>query len=254
MKKYSSVWALTVRTVLFPILALLAVCAAAQIGFFARAMQADPIPLSFGSTEAAPWQGRLAMDALLTQSRTALFAGFALLGMIALCCSWCSKENTLYTLSRLRISYRRVMLCQVCANTMFFLLFWGAQICVLLAQSALYLSRDCANPQGFFLACWQSGFAHRILPLDDTVGWLTDLLLTAALGISVTTFAHRRRKGRFSWGFTVLAVGLGVFAQADFTGAASPLLFILSGFVLLADGLILFGKEEDSDEASAEAS
>ncbi len=165
------------------------------------------------------------------------------------------KHRSDYTLNRLSISPRAVVLWQGVFNSLVYLLFWGVQSLVLVLFCLLYQRQGGhVGPQTFFLACWENALFHSFLPLEDGFRWLRNLAFFGAMGFTAACSAAQiRRKNN-----TLAALGLAlawIFAFVQHMGSLGVDIVLTLG-VLAWTGLSLYsafqpGKEEVHETVSA---
>ena len=92
-----------------------------------------------------------------------------------------------YSLQRLAISKQNLFACRVLALVITFLLLWAVQILTVF----LLLSLVCSNPayscfssQSIFLAFYRNDFLHNLLPMEDWLCWLRNMVLFFGLSTS----------------------------------------------------------------------
>lgn len=115
-----------------------------------------------------------------------------------------------YTLDRLALPPKTILLWQSVYNILVYFLFWGVQALVLILLCRLYESQGgYVGPQTFYLACWQSDLFHTFLPMDEWPRWLRNIVLCLGMGIAAAcSSAQLRHKGK-PWAIFGL-VGLSV--------------------------------------------
>jgi hypothetical protein len=242
MKNFTSVLMLWARRSIWRVLAIIAVMAAAETALFYFL--------------ALPKAGGLSLNTAITTGLTgpACAVFFALL-CVLLCLSGCdfgTRSN--YTLCRLSVSRRKVFLAQALYNFLCFLIFWGAQAATALALCMLYVRSapaDSVGPQTIFLAFYQNGFLHGVLPLDETVRYFENAAVALMLGIACANFSKRRRVGQWGFGVPILGAVTALYFSIAFRSDnfVIPLIVgvVVTGAALI-DALALHGEEDDDDE------
>jgi hypothetical protein len=93
-------------------------------------------------------------------------------------------QRTAYTLDRLRISPRAVLLWQVLWNVLALVLFWAVQVVAFaLVWKIFLLQGGQSRPQTLFLVAWWNNWLHAFLPAGDGWRWAETIALLLGLGI-----------------------------------------------------------------------
>lgn len=227
MRRHLSVLLLFVRHSIYKVLLLLAGLGAAEALLFWRAlslMRADP-ELSTG------------LELAFENAHTALLFGAAFLLLCVLLagvgCELGSRQG--YTLNRLSIGPRAVLVWQAVCNCLYLLLFWAVQILLVLLLCRWYVSTvDPANagPQTIFLAFYRSDLLHALLPMEHTAVYVRNAILLPAVAVSLACWpARQRRGGGLPVSVPIAAVVATLSFRCDATAAANGR--------LLAAGLVL---------------
>ena len=128
---------------------------------------------------------------------------FLMLVMVQLCKNDGSSHSTGYTLRRLKISEKTVVLWNGVYNSICLFLFWAVQTAVMLGLGRWYtrlLDPSYVSPQTLFLAFYRDPFLHNLLPLGNWTRYLCigSLLLAAGFCASLMT-CKLRRGSRYGW-------------------------------------------------------
>ena len=182
MKKHISVLMLFVRSSMYRFLLIIFIMAAVQTVFFT---------ISFRNAE-----GLFGLDTILSASYLGISFAVSFLALYAqLCLTGCEfggKHS--YTLSRLRVSQKAILIWRAVCNAGFLIMFWAVQIGIVLALGGFYTARY-PQPQAVMLVFYQNNILHNLLPLADwsrlvlNIGWL------ALLAVMAADFPIRIRKG-----------------------------------------------------------
>jgi hypothetical protein len=93
-------------------------------------------------------------------------------------------QRAAYTLDRLQISPRAVLLWQVLWNVLALALFWAVQVVAVALLWKLFLLQGGQSlPQTLFLAAWRNNWLHAFLPAGDGWRWAETIALLLGLGI-----------------------------------------------------------------------
>ena len=127
-------------------------------------------------------------------------AGFAALCAVLAMRGGAGGSKQDYTVRRLRVSPRRVLVLSAIANGAMLLIFWAMQALTLLAlcQEFMVLRPEGSSVQTVFLAFYRDGYLHGILPMADVGRWLRNIALLPGLALCLSCFSARRRRGH--WG------------------------------------------------------
>jgi len=217
MKKHISVLMLFVRSSMYRFLLIIFIMAAVQTVFFT---------ISFRNAE-----GLFGLDTILSASYLGISFAVSFLVLYAqLCLTGCEfggKHS--YTLSRLRVSQKAILIWRAVCNAGFLIMFWAAQVGIILAFGGLFTARY-PQPQAVMLVFYQNNFLHNLLPLADwsrivlNIGWLVVLAVTA------TDFPIRINRGQ-KWTFAPI---VGAFFPLSFMARiASPITNLFFAALLL---------------------
>lgn len=227
MKKHLSVFMLMARCTIYKILGLFALMATIEASLFYAVLQ-------HGFTD-----DNYSLEFAFAQSHIVWVFGLIFLLVTVLLCrtgyETSSKQG--YTLMRLSISEKQVFLWQSIYNTICYLLLWMIQVIIVIALCYFYMSKaDAAyvSNQTIFLAFYRNGFLHSLLPFDDIIFWVRNIILVSALGICSAHYPMAHRKGtRKQEIFTMVCISIGFFSR--------PLADYLSCFIIITGALICIG-------------
>lgn len=238
MKQYTSVMALAVRALLGKVLAVTAATAAIQLAIF-RLIPEQSSDLDFFYE--IGWTAPLAALGLT-----------AVLVLLALHGGPLSGVRTSYTLRRLPVSEQTVTILWAVVYLGFLLLFWAAEVGVVLLQqhwtALLYPTQVPAFQR--FSDNYSAPFFHGLLPLYDWPRHLCNAIWLIALAWSAAAFSYHHRRGRLpGGGILVLILGLLFFVVGETTsGTVVSLLF---AFVMVLATLWSFFRLREEEEGDA---
>ena len=246
MKKHLSVLALSVRIVLYKVLAICALSAVLQIGLCI-------FSLPRGTAQDGP---AISLEFLIGLSSFGRIAGVAFLAVCAvLCFCGCdrSSSHSGYTLRRLSVGERTTVLWAAAANAGMLLLLWASQLAVALVINLLYRQTVPASQlgdQSLLIAFYRSGYLHALLPLREISLFVRNLILLAGLSICCAIFSYHQRRGRYRLEPLILALFALFYFSQEVGSFGSDLVLI---FVALAiGGFALFSLRGGvTDEASS---
>lgn len=213
MRQHLSVLMLAARSTIHKILGLFVFTAAAQGALFYFALQKALAGEAIG------------LEQLFGESRIAIVCAISFLLLCALlsftgCELGGSKLR--YTLQRLSISEKSVVLWWAVYNAICFFLFWVLQLVIVLLLSRLYVARmDAAYVSGqtIWLAFYRNNWLHSLLPLAETSRYVRNVIFIVGLGSSAAYFSYSQRRGEK--GFALVA--LAMLAVVYFPGAMGNL-------------------------------
>lgn len=208
MKKQLSVLMLIARSTVYPILALLFVVGAAQLGVFLLTLSAAP---------------GTAPEVVAAQSRIALIYGAGFLILCAILCSFGYEFSARqrYTLRRLRVGEKTVYAWHAAYCAASLLLYWAFGALMALALVKLSLSR-CAEgdvtSQTLYLTFYRGGYLHSLAPLADWPRLVRNIIYVLGLALSFAYVPLIRARDGNNIGLAVtVAIVLLSFARG--TGA-----------------------------------
>lgn len=245
MRSYRSVVLLFSAHSARKLLLLLAALAALEVGLF---LGLAPDPASHGL--------EVCLAACGTPLRWVLLLAFALFCGLLVRDRASGHHRLRYTLDRLAVSPRAVLLCQAVYAALAFLLFWAVQALTLLVCCWLYQRQGgTLGPQTVFLACWRDPLLHSFLPLEDGSRWARDLVLAVCLGGTAACAAVQLRHQKKPIALPVLMCFTAVNFISSMDGGTDP---VLSGIALVTLAVALFkafqlGKEEEPHETPPSA-
>ncbi|MBE5948926.1 MAG: hypothetical protein E7261_07855 [Lachnospiraceae bacterium] len=212
MKKYLSVFGLYARSSIYRALGVLLAMGVAEFGLFYYAL--DRALLVF---EAGVGDGMAHFEELVTGSKIPwCFTVAFILITIFLCLPGTEfQSKTGYTLRRLSISERSVLLVQWMYNMAVYIILLAVQLFFCFALSHIYISQVSAEfigNQTVFLTFYRSEFMHALLPLSEAGMWFRNAFLVIGLGFAAAEFSYNQRMK----GYGIAIIVLGIFAIVSF--------------------------------------
>lgn len=202
MKKYLSVLSLFISGSFAKILGVIAFSALAQLGLFYKTL------LPYG-------EETIGFELVFDYCDAKMIFTIAFLLIVVLLhitgAEFSSKCS--YTLKRLRISEKKVFLCQSVYNALCFMIFLLAEGAVIISAFALYknhyseietVKQHFISEQTLFLACYRNKFIHSVIPLDDVLRLIRNILLTVFLGVGSSGFAYFLRNKKFGIEYIIM--------------------------------------------------
>ena len=244
MNKYLSILQLNIRRSLGRLLAVLAVFAAGELGWFARRLSANP------------------QMSLYAAGRTFGICFVICMALSAVALGWRSTKGSVpeYSLGLLAVSGKASCIISLPYDLAAMLLAWAAQIMTLYAAIRIYMSSAgyTGGPQGAIVEMYSVPALTVILPLEQSKYWYMGALCAACLALAAARMEQVRTRGGFPVLslLTILAAGFSMYARVE-----EPFYYNFNGGLLsfacfLALLSIAFGlassrkgrKEEDDGE------
>lgn len=197
MKKRASVLMLAARPVMIPFVLLLSICSAAEYFLFSAEIQGAGEYPRLGAMLSACHIEKIFAASFILLTVLMVLSGIDMGGRMS------------YSLQRLRIPEKEI------------LFLWGGYyaICyVILAAWQLGMiflfTRLCpslAINQSFMLDCYRVPLLHSLLPLSESSRIVRNLIMAVTLGLSVSIFSYRVRRGGKGVALPLLAALTAVF-------------------------------------------
>ena len=256
MRRHTSVLMLFARSSFYKVLGVLAAMTAAECGIFY-------LTLRNGAEEIA--QGAVGLEHLIAlQSFVYVLSILAVLYVLARVGDGSGSREG-YTLRRLGISEKAVVLWQWAYNTGCLLFVWMVQAMVAVGLCFWYLQvapSGLVNHQTMVLAFYNNEFLHRLIPLSDFWSWVMILTVLPAFGLSAARGSYVRRwssTGKsVSW-WTVWTIWtIWEFLKRGFIGdpGSADVIIVLVGVMIMAANLFMIlrkGVEDDEEKPEADA-
>ena len=198
MKKYLSIFMLHIRSTFYKILLIFAGMTGLQIFLLSQEFTRM---LNLWETDS---QFYLSLDALITESGIHLvfLVGFLLITLILALNGFEFKEKISYTIRRLSLSEKHFFLLQGFYGSMIYLLLFFVEIGTIAVFSLYYLKTvpdSFYSNQTLFLTFYTNDFLHSLLPLEETVRVVRNILLVIAFGYTGAYQSYSQRRGKKQW-------------------------------------------------------
>ena len=113
-----------------------------------------------------------------------------------------------YTMRRLVISEKAVAVLQILYNLLCWLILWGVQVLTVFVICKIYYTfgADAGDPlvnQQIFLLFYISPLLHSLLPMEDVLAWVANVVMVVELSVASAHWAVLRREkksGVHLWG------------------------------------------------------
>lgn len=199
MKKQLSVFNLMATSSIYKITGLFGILGIIEFFLFRHAMLAGPNPET----------GTFHIEYVFEQSFALWLFRIALLVLTIFLCltgyETSSKQG--YTLKRLSISEKQVFVLQAFYNTLCYFLLWSIQLLFVFILGFYFVKNapaEYVTNQTMFLAFYRSDFLHALLPFEDILIWLKNILLFLSLGICSAGFTMAQRRGKRAFELLVI--------------------------------------------------
>lgn len=116
-----------------------------------------------------------------------------------------------YTLRRLGIREMDVTMVWGLVNAGWFLLYWVFQIGMILVVYRYFVTPTNPGPNALFLAAWRSEYFHQLLPMEEWIGYVRNIVICLGLGFGAACGAHQLRHKRSAF-VSVMLLPVLVFA------------------------------------------
>lgn len=248
MRKYLSVFSLFIKRNLGKSLLLISAFSAAEALCFIHTLNSDKVLQNEYLSETGKIY-LLGIEKIIESTDILiLLLGAGFIGItILLCLTGCEfsvKQG--YTLRRLEIKEKTVLLCQSLYNATVYGIFFISQALLYYTFCLVYLNFATGNPHIFdgflsnqtvFLAFYRSDILHALMPIEDIVKHISSLIMIFALGFSTASASYfMRRKKLFIETFILIPVIL-----INFTGSWTEVTYdlIIIGVCLFITGIII---------------
>ena len=219
MKKYLSVFGLYARSSIYRALGVLLVMGVAEAGLFMAKLNAALA--DYNNPQSVNEFGRgpemLHFEEILEGCHIPLcFTVAFILVTIFLCLPGTEFQSKAgYTLRRLSISERSVLLVQWMYNMAVYIILLAVQLLICFSLSFVYMREvpaELIGNQTVFLAFYRSEFMHALLPLSEAGMWFRNIFLVIGLGFAAAEFSYNQRRK----GYGIAIIALGIFAIVSF--------------------------------------
>lgn len=239
LKNHLSVFELFIRTTFIPVLltaaavvfSQCAVCWVYLTFFFHQTLRTLPAP-----------------ELVMEQSLAPLPAGLGLLLLTWLLTRTGDDRYTKagYTLRRLSVSHRSILLIQTVYNALCYFLYWAAMLLGVLLMYRIYLftfGETAVTSQTLALGFFRCSYLHGLLPISEPISLMLNFFLVAVLGFLSASAPYFRRIGDnrtpkiwFLAAWTVYCIPRGMIDHRHWTLAVMTILLFLYGVYHLCDG------------------
>ena len=222
MKKYLSVFGLYARSSIYRVLGVLLLMGAAEAGLFMTKLKAALA--DYNNPQNIPEFGKgpemLHFEQILEGCHIPLcfMVAFVLITVFLCLPGTEFQSKTGYTLRRLSISERSVLLVQWVYNMTVYIILLAVQVLFCFVFSQIYISQVSAEfvgNQTVFLAFYRSEFMHALLPLSEAGMWFRNAFLVIGLGFAAAEFSYNQRMK----GYGIAIIVLGIFSIVSFKTA-----------------------------------
>lgn len=199
MKKQLSVFNLMATSSIYKITGLFGIMGIIEFFLFRMIMMAGPDPST----------NTFHIEYVFEKSRSFwVFAAALVIMTVFLCLTGyetSSKQG--YTLKRLSISEKEVFVIQALYNTLCYFLLWSIQLLIVFLLGYYFVRKapaEYVTNQTMFLAFYRNDFLHALLPFEDILIWLKNILLFLSLGICSAGFTMAQRRGKRAFELLVI--------------------------------------------------
>lgn len=245
MRKHLSVFMLIARSSVYKLFLVMLGMAAAEIALVALVAEAKTL-LLFQLVESS----RIYFVYIVAVALTVIFS----LGACSM-----GSAHPRYTLARLSVSYKVVMLWHWLYSALALLALWMWQAILLYGISLWHHSVADAgyiSHQSIFLSSFQSNFFHSVLPLDDFSRLMRNIVMVLAMGGVCATGAHKIRRGQTGIFAAILLIGIfgAAFRSEHFAVNNDGFLMFVFALVLVISlyGVFAGDAEVDHEETATE--
>lgn len=175
--------------------------------------------------------------------------------MLGVCTSGSARPR--YTLARLSVSEKTVMLWHWLCGALCFIALWLWQMLLVYAFALWHhaaASPDVVSHQSIYLATFRSEFLHSLLPLDDVSRIARNIVMAISMGGVNAASAFKMRRGKkalFGSAF-LIALYVGVFRAEHFEISYDA--FVMTAFAIVTaismGGVFMGDAEVDYEEAA----
>ncbi len=245
MRKHISVFMLMIRSCVYKLLLVLLAMTAAEIGIFAM----------------LPYRDYTLLFELFDNSGIyyVYLAAVVLCAVIQLGVCTSGKAQPRYTLARLSVSEKTVMVWHWLSAAMCFIIIWAWQIILVYALARWHAAEANVywiSHQSIFLSTFRSQFLHSVLPLEDISRLARNIVMAICMGGVCAAAAYKLRRGKkggFGPAF-VSALFAGTFRAEHFEISYDGFLIFAYIFITVISmvGVFTGDAEVDYEEASLE--
>lgn len=110
----------------------------------------------------------------------------------------CANKNAKYTMNRLGIPRKSLFAVWTVHSLCMILAIWGVQVAIFLVGSQYYqyvTPEDMVAIQTFYLSTFRSDFFHMVLPLEEGILWIRNILLWLCLASGTAYYVMKQFQG-----------------------------------------------------------
>lgn len=187
MKKYTSVASLAMKLSWLRTVVIFATAGAIQFLVARSWLMPGGVPLSF------PQAFEAIADTVMV---------YGCIGFLALVLALIftgmefKKSRHLYTLRRLGISEARVTAVFGAVFSGYLFLYWAYELAIVFGLFRWYAAIYAPGENILMLAAWRSDWFHYLLPLQEWMGYVRNIILCLSCGFCAALGAHQMRHGR----------------------------------------------------------
>ena len=243
MNKYISVLMLRIRSTFYKILLLFACLFGIEIFLLNRRWNI----LTAGNAVDPVFS--MSLNALIDESKIHLvfLAAFLFITVILTLNGFEFKEKINYTIRRLTITEKQYYFIHGFYNSMAYLLLFLVQLMIITAFSLYYakMAPDTFySNQTLFLTFYSNDFLHSLLPLEETVRVVRNIILIFTFGYTTAYQSYTQRRGKKQWmllPFSFLTIlnfksALGTFIGDAFLICVCVIIWLIIGYNLRKGG------------------
>ncbi len=248
MRNFMSVFSLFIKRNLAKVLLIITAFSAAEALCFIHTLNSDKVLQNEYMSETGKTY-LLGIEKIIESNDTLtllLAAGFIAVTLL-LCLTGCEfsvKQG--YTLRRLNVQEKTVLLCQSLYGTSVYGIFFISQALLYYAFCLVFVNFAEGNPNAFegfltnqtvFLAFYRSDILHALMPMEDILKHISTFVMISALGLSTASVSYfMRRKKLFIETFIMIPVIL-----INFMGSWREMTYdmIIIGVSLFIVGIII---------------
>lgn len=172
----------------------------------------------------------------------ALASAFIIVTLI-LCLTGCEfSDKQGYTLRRLNITEKKAFICQSLYGTAVYGIFFMLQgllfyifclIYVNYAKGNEYAFDGLISNQSVFLAFYRSKILHALIPMEDTLKYISNSVMICSMGVSTASFSYFMRRKKIPYETVLLVPVILINFASEWTEMSYELIIIgMSTFVI----------------------
>lgn len=239
MKKRLSAAGLGLRLTAAPVAAVILAASLLQIWSFYR-------------TEYL-WSGELGnagFEWILDEEGVGLWGKLSFIGILVVTVGrTCSARNRAsYTLRRLRIREGEVTFLWAVIFSGYFLVSWAVQLGLVLWMYVQYAAQVGTDGIGLFAASYRSAYFHLLLPLEETLGYLRNILICVGWGGMGAMMARYMRHGGKPFMAVALILVTGFFLPGEMASMSTDIVLCVAICAMVIVHILInrgWGRDED---------